>query len=263
VFLPKENHALRISAGTAFRNPSQLENYVDFQAPAVGDLVVWSHGNEKLLSERTTAVDCGYQALIARNVAASVALFYNRIDRMIDLEAVGFFAVPPAPVFGIPSELSLSNGGSVDVWGGESTCEVTPVPWIKTGLFYTFERTTNRETHADVITSPRHQVGGLIRAFPVNGLSMEGRLLWMGETRWESINWTGPPRTTMMPDHTILEARIGYAMHRDRVEIFLAGQDLLRSAGLEHPNGMKVGRTIYGGVRMDLPAVGAKKGTHP
>lgn len=78
-------HALRANAGTAFRTPTFLENYIEQAIPTSNDAVaVLTTGNESLAPERIASMELGYLHQPDNNrIEIESNVFFNRINGLI------------------------------------------------------------------------------------------------------------------------------------------------------------------------------------
>jgi len=84
---PTPGQALRFSVGTAFRNPTFLESYLDLTVPTgvVSGVGVKSRGTQDLRPENIFSVELGYVYEDSDFVAFEVAGYYERVARFIAL----------------------------------------------------------------------------------------------------------------------------------------------------------------------------------
>lgn len=84
-----EKTALRATGGSAFRQPSNIESYMDFRLPTSADgAYVRDLGNTNLRPERITTVELGFHDESSFFHSADVVLYYNRVDDLIFLDSV-------------------------------------------------------------------------------------------------------------------------------------------------------------------------------
>jgi len=132
VYAPWENHTFRASVARAFRNPTILENFVDFDVLAPPCPPVRVKGDPDLKSEAMTSVEFGYQTFLFQRLKARIDFFYNDLDDMV---------LGPSPVGSgpCPAELALSTGGGGSITGGELALEFLVTDWLKGYANYSYQ----------------------------------------------------------------------------------------------------------------------------
>jgi iron complex outermembrane receptor protein len=137
VYSPWENHTFRASISRAFRSPSVLENFVDFDAltgfpPPANAVTI--RGNKNLDPEEITSYELGYQVfLLRRRLKARVDLFYNDLHNM----STGITQTGPL-------EFTILTQGDGYILGGEVGLEFLFNDWLKGFANYSYQ-----DRHAD------------------------------------------------------------------------------------------------------------------
>jgi iron complex outermembrane receptor protein len=81
--------SIRATAGTAFRQPTNIESYMDFNLPTTADgAYIRDFGSETLAPERITTVELGVHDESTYFHAADVVVYYNRVNNLIFLDPV-------------------------------------------------------------------------------------------------------------------------------------------------------------------------------
>lgn len=132
VYSPWENHTFRASVARAFRNPTVLENFVNFEVLAAPCPPVKVKGDPDLDSEAMTSVEFGYQTFLFQRLKARIDLFWNKLDDLV----LGPVPVGAGPC---PSELALSTGGGGSILGGEFALEFLITDWLKGFANYSYQ----------------------------------------------------------------------------------------------------------------------------
>lgn len=150
VYSPWENHTFRASISRAFRNPSVLENFVNFGAVSP-PFVVTIRGNKNLDPEEITSYEFGYQVLLYRRLRARVDLFYNDLHRM----STGVTQTGPL-------EFSVVTQGGGYIYGGELGLEYLISDWLKGFANYSYQR---RHADSGVLGSAARHKGNVGLSF--------------------------------------------------------------------------------------------------
>ena len=124
IFIPVPEHALRFSTGTSFRNPTLIENHVDFVEPVEVpelDLVLDFEflGNTAMEPERLLFFEVAHSAQMGR-IKTTAAGFHYRLKDGISSSASGIDVVDSAK---IAVTTSFQNRGETRAWGGELGAE--------------------------------------------------------------------------------------------------------------------------------------------
>jgi iron complex outermembrane receptor protein len=206
VFRPVPEHTVRLSAGTAYRNPSLVENYADLTQPSGGARYT-SLGMSGLGPERTTQLELAYigrfDALRAR-----ASVFTYRADDMILFSRARQVAVGPPAQFLVPSE----NLGGTRAWGAEAQLEA-PLPWeLSAKAAWSIERLKDDDDLQDnAETSPRNKVSGTL-AWHHEGWTVSTEAFWQSATAFSSNAPTDAFVTeARVADYWLLSARLAYA----------------------------------------------------
>jgi len=147
VYSPWQNHTFRASISRAFRNPSVLENFVDFGAitgfapPAD---VITILGNRNLDPEEITSYEVGYQTVLFKRLRGRVDFFYNRLSRMnTGTTQTG------------PLEFTILTQGGGYIVGAELGAELLFTDWLKGFANYSYQ---NRDVKPEILSiGPRHK----------------------------------------------------------------------------------------------------------
>ncbi|MCK4305798.1 MAG: TonB-dependent receptor, partial [Candidatus Eisenbacteria sp.] len=235
LYSPHRNHTLRVSVGTAFRNPTFLESYWYLEVPQGPGMTMTMYGNEDLESETITSSELGYHVLLSRHVQAKADLFYNTVANFIHSQPAATFPSPPAPSPGIPWEITFVNSGKANAWGGEIGLVLLPADWFKAEANYSYQYLEDQETHHQIESSPEHKLNTRLRFKSRNRLFANLQLHWVSQTTWDWTTETGTLTSGLLPSYTLLNATVAYGIIPDRLEIALAAFNLLDNRHQEHP----------------------------
>ncbi|MEK7764819.1 MAG: TonB-dependent receptor, partial [bacterium] len=212
---PRHGDAIRLSGGRSFRNPTIMQNYLDFtqRFPNPGPLppnppftAIESRlvGNEMLKPERMTMGEAAYTASLGA-VRATLVGFAYRLEDVIgtsDPET----SVAKAPVFSVWN--SYVGRGDVDAWGGEAGIEARVRRWLTLTANYSHERLKDEEGHLRNREAPRHKVnGGVVGRWRriTTGLFAD----WVGRTEWNAANPGAPREYFPLPAFLLVNANLG------------------------------------------------------
>ncbi len=168
VWKPNSRHAFRASYGVAHRNPSYLENYLNYEFPGPFGTVSALRGDEQLRAERIDSVEVGYQGMITDDVLGSVAIFHNQVDDLIAMAVESEVPVPPAPIPGIPLDLAFGNNENWTISGGELAAEMIIASWLQSKVHYGYLWAEDTGTSGRVECVPNHVAGATFTVFPAS-----------------------------------------------------------------------------------------------
>jgi len=164
VYLLDSKRVVRFSAGTAFRNPSFLESYLDATidiAPGISTRVT---GNENLKPESLTQYEISYQADLLDRASGKFDLFYNDTTNLIELTPISY---NPPPFNVIPSLISATNLGSYIIQGGEATFTIPIAGELSSQFNYSYQYATTKSTGAPYLSMPKHKANVILKYQPV------------------------------------------------------------------------------------------------
>jgi iron complex outermembrane receptor protein len=229
VYSPWENHTFRASISRAFRNPSVLENFINFGA-LTGFLppndVVMIRGNKNLDPEEITSYELGYQTLLFKRLKARVDLFYNDLRNM----STGVTQTDDL-------EFTVLTQGDGYVFGGEIGVEFLFSDWLKGFANYSYQ-----QRHADpniLGLGPRHK-GNI-------GLSFNLPKRFEADVFMNAVGRsTGAPAP--VDPYTTLNLRLGYPFEilGTKARLSFAVSNLFNDKHKEFPGGDTIERRITG-----------------
>lgn len=135
VYSPWDNHIFRASIARAYRNPSIIENFVNFgifgSTANCGQphLELRVCGNRNFDAEEITSYELGYQFLIPKQLTATIDLFYNRLDHMS----------PGSVLNPAKREFEVLRGGGGSIYGGEIGLQYLLTDWLKGFTNYSYQ----------------------------------------------------------------------------------------------------------------------------
>lgn len=257
---PHESHAIRAAFSTAFREPTILESYVDVRTPVPGvpGASVLTQGNTALSPEQLVALELGYRGeLLKAGLEWDLALYQNFFTGLVGLSAVD--PLPADQAFDALTQTYLL---------GRSTFVNDPqtysargielgVKWsVLNGLDARFSMALQMVNSADpnAVCGPCTQapaakffLGATYRA-PF-GLDLSADAAYQTGTVWVEREPSSADPTQVvnlqnpLPGFVVLNARVGYRLWDDRIQLALVGTQL-GPPHQEHPFGNQINRRL-------------------
>lgn len=260
IYSRSSRHVFRFSAGTSFRNPTLLENYLNLvrsdpstTAPFTTQETTLS-GSPNLNSERIALFELSHAGAFER-VKTRVAAFHYRLADVIATTPAavtcGLACFPTLKV-----NTSFANQGQTKAWGGEAGVEALLARHWKGLANYSYQSLTDDRT-ALALSAPRHKLNSGLE-YGSGGFLFNLRAHWVDKTFWNRNRSGTAVEYAKVPDYLLLNANASYSfrgweasvgvfnlLNRDHYEILprqsalLPGQggEIIRSlwtAGLSH-----------------------------
>jgi iron complex outermembrane receptor protein len=166
LFDPSPAHLLRLSAGSAFRDPTLTENYLQVTANTSGpapftqvqDTILGSRG---VGTEKMDFVELAHRGSFGR-LKTSVAGFRYWLRDMIAPTPMQIMpSVPPT----LSIQSSFANAGGVTAWGGELAAELAVTRALEAFANYSCQSLRDSPgTSSTALSSPRHKGNAGLRA---------------------------------------------------------------------------------------------------
>ncbi|MBU1701641.1 MAG: TonB-dependent receptor [Candidatus Eisenbacteria bacterium] len=244
VYKPHENHALRLTYGEAYRDPTFLESYGRAEIELIPTVNILVHGNEALNSEEIRSLELGYQGLLTKNVLGSVALYRNRIREVVQLSSLAYFPAPPFPE-GIPSEFGFTNKGGWDIAGVETSLDALITEWMKTRFGYSYIWAEDKDTGDRKISTPRHTLVGELILMPhaIHSISLMGR--YRSATEWDLTNFNTMETEGPGDEYFVMDARWRIRPRSRGVQAIVGVDNILDRRYRDHPWTIEFRRRIY------------------
>jgi iron complex outermembrane receptor protein len=265
----RPDQVLRFTIGSAFRVPTFLESYIDVFAPIPNQpgIGVTFQGDQSLRPEQIIQGELGWRGRLGERFQPEVVLYAQQVT---DLIQDGVFRRPglgetrdPASGNYIIGYTGFKNEAfSVLGLGAELGGKWQPVDGVDLSANYSFERlasctdscsftvastdpaasaTNNTAQHKlNVSASWRTRLGFdlAMDLHAVSGVS------WV-EKQFNPASATGVDLNPFaIPGYTLLNARVGYRLLRDRLDLGAAVYNLLGDEHREHPLGNQIGRRV-------------------
>jgi len=176
VFQPHPDHALRLSYGKAYRDPSFVETNWQVEAELMPGFNQIIRGDKDVNSEILESFEFGYQGMLSDRLLARLALFNNQMENIIDMGVLNYFPSPPAPP-GLPMEIAFQNMHTWNAAGGEFSLRYDPWSWMHLGANYSYVWLENYDTEEHLPQVPVHRASFMANLKPCGGhqLIIKGR----------------------------------------------------------------------------------------
>ncbi len=268
LYHPTERQVLRFMVATAFRGPTFLESYlfIPIITPLRG-VTAFGLGNTRLGPERIFSLELGYRAEDPDAFALEANAYFNRVGGLIGLRDLHYtrlwdfqndptFAYDPAQaVLGLVS-LRFGNEDTTFLqFGGELGIKLFPVRGLDVYANYAFHRTVpstdaplgGREEDQ---RASEHKVNLGVQYRSRFGLDLAADFSWVSPQLWVDPQVAlrpGDPLYTAdpLPAYAVLNARVGYRLFEDKLELSVVGTNLLMEHR-EHPFAQTIDRRVMG-----------------
>ncbi len=257
---PAPRQALRVSFGTAFRQPTQAETYLNLSAPTpVAGVAVTLIGLDSLEPENIATLDVGYLYQPDFGEIEAVA-YINRVGNLISRTPLtptdinsGFNPEVGAFIGAVSTYFNESR--HFLALGTELSTRLYPIDGVDVGASYAFQYIFDEETGDRFTDSPIHKAtiwGQLRTSFGMDvGLSAH----FVSDQKWVEPNYDPADPTGFNSDPLPVDAsivvvgRIGYRMLDDQLELAISGANLTDFGSLrhrEHPYANRVEARVLG-----------------
>lgn len=206
-------HDFRFSAGTAYRNPSLLENYSRFTqtlpsaVPGFDAVETTIVGERGLRPERMLQFELAHTGRWGPVRTTAVGFHYLLEDQIVASAPATLSAVPPL----LRVRQSFENRGRTAAWGGELGLDARVRAGVSTFANYSLQ--SLRDTDAgqvNALTAPRHKANAGVRA-RTGGFSGMLWARWVDKTFWPTRASSQPPvQYRKVAGYLVLNVRAGY-----------------------------------------------------
>lgn len=259
---PAPRQALRVSFGTAFRQPTQAETYLKLSAPTpVAGVAVTLVGLEDLEPENIATLDVGYLYQPDFGELEAVA-YVNRVGNLISRTPLtptdisrGFD--PTVGAFIGAESTYFNESRHFIAIGTELAARLYPIEGVDVGASYALQYIFDEDTGDRFTDSPMHKAtvwGQLRTKFGMDvGLSAH----FVSDQKWVEPNYdpndpTGFDSEPLPVDASVvIIGRLGYRLLDDQLEIAISGANLTDFGSLrhrEHPYANRVEARVLGSV---------------
>jgi iron complex outermembrane receptor protein len=262
IFLPFEGHAFRASAASAFRVPTFLESYTNLLVPAPGvpGASALTLGSRELEPEQLVAYEVGYRGEAPRlGIDWDVALYQNTVTNLIGLSAVQ--RLPAGESFDEASNTYMvgrsffqNESDTYTSRGVELGVSLAPVDGLGIKLSSALQKVTTDgqqdETCGPCSQAPALKLFGGLTYRTRSDLEFGVDATFTSSTTWieREPSSADPTRIEFLanglPAYTVLNARVGYEVVKDKLTMAVVGSNLAGSH-TQHPFGNRIERRVY------------------
>ncbi|MFY2563801.1 TonB-dependent receptor domain-containing protein [Corallococcus terminator] len=262
LFIPIEGHAFRISAASAFREPTFLESYTRLLVPVQGvnGASALTTGNTGLRPERLTAFELGWRGESAElGMDWDVALYQNRVKDLIGLSA--FERLPPGESYDastgnylIGRSRFVNEDSIYTARGAEAGLTLAPVDGLGIKASAAFQNVTSdledKAACGPCSQAPQLKLYGGITYRTKAELEFGVDVAYTSSTTWieREPAASDPTRIELASNplgaHAVINARVGYSAVKNVVDVALVGSQL-GGAHSQHPFGNRIERRVY------------------
>ncbi len=264
-----DGQSLRFTAGTAFRSPSFLESYLDYtNRNSVRAATARGEGNRDLQPEQMISFELGYQNQATDYFALEANLYYNIVKDEIQLNRVETYTLRDFAegIAGFDEETATYPIGATTFQnqptsfrqiGGEVGIRVFPVSGLDAYANYAYHDTSPidasqlPEVRRDEQRTPRHKVNIGLQYRSSFGLDLSADLHIVTSALWvEQLPTSTAEGVRFVPfpldGYQLLNARVGYRLFDDRLELGIVGTNLLFQQHRQHPTGQTIDTRFLG-----------------
>jgi iron complex outermembrane receptor protein len=264
IFKPAPRQALRVSVGTAFRQPTLAETYLSlslYNPNIAGVAATLIGGHDALKPENIATVDVGY--LVQPDFGElEIVAYANRVSNLIELGPLVSAAGQTMLLSGLNSFLGatstfVNDARTFIALGGEVSTRLYPIEGVDVGANYAFEYISDLHSGARYTDSPMHKVNAWTQLRTSVGLDVGATVSLVSSTKWveqtydpTSSSGFNPAPLPLSP-YVVIMGRVGYRMLDDKLELAVSGTNLADfgpDRHREHPFGNRVEARVIGSV---------------
>jgi len=268
---PTAGQTLRLTGGAAFRSPTFVESYVEVpNATPLRGVTAFGVGNTGVNPERLISVELGYMNQMTDVFALELNGYYNVVldfilltrnqpYRLADFQGGHPRARYYSQYAAFPlGELSFANESEqFQQVGGELGIRLFPVEGLDLYANYAIHETSHFGGPRGNLTNDQrtsaHMVNAGIQYRASFGLDLSVDFSWQSDQNWvEQVLDTERGGVVFqrfhLPAYAILNARVGYRLFNDQLELALVGLNLVADGHREHPFGQPIDRRFLGTV---------------
>ncbi|MBJ93112.1 MAG: hypothetical protein CMP23_01415 [Rickettsiales bacterium] len=261
---PTSGQALRLSLGTAFRNPTFLESYLNLTIPTevTSGVGIRSLGSATLRPENIFSVELGYVYEDSDFISFEVAGYYQRIADLIALGSVvpaEELNPPDSGVFIAGASTFENAEGSFHGGGAEVGVHAFPIDGLDVRANYSFSYMVDQrlaelgEEDAQDRRHPTHMgnIGASFRSRFGLDVNVDVHLVSSVFVPERSFDSAGNVVIEDCPGeaYAMVSARLGYRLFKDQLELALTAHNLPAwgdGGHREHCMGTRVGPRLLG-----------------
>lgn len=241
IFAPAGGQSVRLSAGTAFRPPTLVHNFIDttlrlpnpgtvVPKPPISTMVVKTTGDTGLKPESIKTAELAYSGTLGPIEAGLTGFYYKIRDMLLPgPNRVTSISVPTGTAY---VSSTYINGGDIQAWGGELALTARLAPWLSSYANYSYQRLKNLP--GPDIESPLNKVNAGLRA-KSRGWTWDIQGYWTDITRrtQNAHNPAVPSDLATIHSYVLVNAHAGYAF-KDRLDGLEAGVSVFNLLNHDH-----------------------------
>lgn len=219
IYEPSDAHVFRLSAGTAFRNPTAIESDMHITQivsnspggalpnPPFTGIHVLSRGSRVLSPEKIFQAELSHGGKFGPVRTALTGFYYELRNLIRRSDAVLISAVPPTAGF----TATFQNHGGTRALGFEGEAEAAVRPGLSLFGNYSYQslRDDDPRGQTNARAAPRHKASAGARVRSV-GLTAGLWAHWVDKTFWNRNPIGSPISYGKVPDYLLLNGRVGY-----------------------------------------------------
>lgn len=268
---PTPRQTIRLTGGYAFRAPTFVESYVNIaNETPLRAVTAFGVGNTGLGPERIVSVELGYMLQELEWMAIEVNGYYNLVFDQILLSQNTAYRLydfvndprlrynPDYAAYALGQLQFANENATFQQIGGEIGVRLFPADGLDIYLNYALHETAPLGSQAlagrelDSRTSAHKLNAGFQYRAPF-GLDVSVDFHVLSDQVWvEQVLDTARGGTAFvpfrLPAYAVLNARVGYRLFDDQLEIAIVGTNLLMDGHRQHPFGQPVDRRFMGSV---------------
>jgi iron complex outermembrane receptor protein len=270
-----EQQSLRLSIGRAFRGPSFLESYVQLPNSSTRrGITGFGLGNDRLAPESIVSYELGYQNQASDYFALEANVYFNTVKDLIlftdirqftlkDSATPGSLAQYDPTIDAFPySSIGYTNEGAVyRQMGAELGTRFYPVPGLDIYANYSIHDTSpfNKKDVVDPIRlkeqqTSMHKINGGVQWRARFGLDLAADAAYTSKQVWveQVTDETRGVRFSSfkVPQFVWVNARIGYRLWNDQLELGVVGTNLAFQQKRQHPYGQPLDTRVLGTAKL-------------
>lgn len=264
--------SFRVGAGTAFRDPTFLESYVDFDLPLPVDAAVFRFtGSPRLLPERIASAEAGFSTRALDGVSVDGAVYVMAVDRLIGLATPTPDKTPGLDDSGryVAATGGFSNSNRMLLGGGgELLARFSPLDGVDVDLGYAQHRLfaarafqwedlrsfssvaagyAREDAWRARLEDPPYRFISAVRVRAPMGLEAGADVSLTGPTTWHEERVDPRSSTGVVLEHYELDpylnttVRLAWRLLDGKAVLSAVGQNILAPTHREHPFGDRIG----------------------